>query len=74
MALSSRLTAALDELAAAPSPERLAFSLHVEDPALPVEAALVIVERGDIDPSRVTLVSSVELLRLAALGYRVEQT
>lgn len=68
------LRAALDELVAdsepAPSIERVAFSLMMEEPDLPPHAALTAAEEVG---ANLPLVSSDELLRLAALGYHLEQ-
>lgn len=72
MALPSHLKAALDELAAAPSPELVAFSLMVEEPRLRPETALRLADREGPGP-RLDIVNPVEMLRLAALGYRMEQ-
>lgn len=54
-----------------PNPIVVAFSLMVEEPGLPPEAALLAAQYGSLHPA---LVEPLELLRLAAVGYRLEQT
>lgn len=71
--LRDRLEALLlEEVLPTPTTVMVAFTLMMEEPGLPPEIALLAAEEGG--PFTGPIVDPLELLRLTAVGYRLEQT